>query len=1798
MTGLAAGLRDVDPAFERLGLLVGLLKREEAGVTVEPRWFADPLASLGRVRSQLRALLEELLGEPRKHEGKSWYALRMPGEEQVEDPSAKASTTDLGFYLALDPHVEAEAAVAGPAAGNGTIAGVGLRLARKRPLELAFHVFIPLVDLASGDLATGTGAHPLRLGVDLAAADASLGEGDFSFQSLSFGTSLFFDGKTPDVSLLLKGLRLPGEDAPLGLDLLAQIDSLRDDPKAWIERLLKLLLQLLWERSKGEEAETAEAMAANLQLVLRLGDSTGAAVPPLDWARLVAGPGEELSRWLAAIAADREALGSWLRGWTGLLRGADFGRAEVAGEGTRDEPYLLPLAEAARGHELALALAVEEAAGLTRLTPGLRVTSRRYDLADRAVAHLRGALDAARLSLSANAAAKLEVPCPRFTLELVVASPAGGPLFELTDAGQPEKSFRLGEIHAGLSVAHDEDGFRLHPRLCLSRTLVGAATEPAEYELIDAVLSGDGDGARSAFHSLAEALLRAWSLHQLPETPTAGGDRAEPPPEGRELARLRELMADDLHDRIAWNSPRYRKLFEVLLGLAEISIPEGQPLDVEEITGRVIAKIDELVGWLETSSGTDMLRGLASGFEAGKLDGLLEWLFEDAVPGFAPVGPGHFRMAPSAGLKIEAGCLAAKRFGMKLLLEHTVGWLRAAAEAGAAIDLDSGAPDFRASASAGIDLERLHVPELLPGPQLEAALELGTEGPPCALGFWPLGKPADAGDGFEMALLPKPALYLGNDPKDAEEWLRKLAAKLLRPMVDALVLSREAVTGVLGETYPETQVSAGLVLKNWGLLCREEGDERYRLAAPAKLETLRPAGLLAETCKALAAAADHGGLPIFPLPRPGRKAGKGVYVVRRDRSYGLRVFATDLALGKQVVLQLGKPLAGAERWLENAGGPRDREPGVIVRLVQDDGGARFAPGLEMVDVGFDLAGEKPAGGGEPKPLISGRMKVGAVQPRLYLAAPAAGDPASFALGAAVHLEGLALRLGPPAGESAKNPVAGELLGSGGGAEEPLSPSFAATLGFVAGGKLWGELHSDADPSSDGKIWFPVRRPVGPLYCRQIGLGFKSEDAALLVGYDGKVSVGPLEIDLLDLSVGIPLATPTDVGNYHLDLGGLAVSLDKPPIEVSGSLFKNPGKTPAEYAGSAVIKAEAFTISGFGVFGSAQGAPSFFLFAMLDKDLGGPPIFHVTGLAAGFGYNRGLRLPAVSDVEEFPLVKGARDPGYFGGSQNPDEGPQQALKKLDPYLPAKRGEIWLAAGVRFTSFEIIESVALLAVNFASQTVISLLGVSELTVPKGAKRDAAIAYAKLLLRAELIPEAGTLKVDGLLGTDSFIFHRNCHLTGGFAFYVWFAGDHEGDFVVTLGGYHPRFLRPPHYPEVPRLDVNWRISAECSVSGELYWALTPSCLMAGGKLAARFASGGLKAWFDAYADFLIYWQPFHYEIDVGVRVGVSYTFSVNLGFVRVSTTLKVELAAELSLWGPPFGGEARVTWFVISFTVPLGDGEKTLPEPLTWQKFRDLCLPAGLVSIQITAGLVRQEQLEARPWPVVNAHQLRVHTRSAVPSTRLWVAGGEPHEMDAETRRQVGIRPMNGPPGRPYECTYEVAVEPLAGTPDPFGAEPRPRFRSEAVRQGVPHALWSSEQIGKLEAEAKVIPEVPTGLRFGLEIPDPFHALPALRDAAGRPLPGIPLRRFQYEEIPKRIGWREELRVPAAIGDPGTRTLMSTICEAGVDDVRRGILAALRLVTPQPLNEVRLETLSKTAHEVFQADPQMANLGQAHD
>lgn len=59
---------------------------------------------------------------------------------------------------------------------------------------------------------------------------------------------------------------------------------------------------------------------------------------------------------------------------------------------------------------------------------------------------------------------------------------------------------------------------------------------------------------------------------------------------------------------------------------------------------------------------------------------------------------------------------------------------------------------------------------------------------------------------------------------------------------------------------------------------------------------------------------------------------------------------------------------------------------------------------------------------------------------------------------------------------------------------------------------------------------------------------------------------------------------------------------------------------------------------------------------------------------------------------------------------------------------------------------------------------------------------------------------------------------------------------------------------------------------LKGDLYFALTPAAVMAGGHLEVTFHDGSIRAWLRAGADFLMMWKPYHYDVWMYVDVGGS--------------------------------------------------------------------------------------------------------------------------------------------------------------------------------------------------------------------------------------------------------------------------------------------------------------------------------------
>ncbi|MFF4615176.1 DUF6603 domain-containing protein [Nonomuraea jabiensis] len=786
----------------------------------------------------------------------------------------------------------------------------------------------------------------------------------------------------------------------------------------------------------------------------------------------------------------------------------------------------------------------------------------------------------------------------------------------------------------------------------------------------------------------------------------------------------------------------------------------------------------------------------------------------------------------------------------------------------------------------------------------------------------------------------------------------------------------------------------------------------------------------------------------------------------------------------------------------------------FVRVKPANGPARFCVGIDL-SADIDLA---------QLPLVGGFLsQVGTLSVENLQVLYSSGDIAPEAVGVVNGLLGGLVPL-PAAGLKAGVAALAELKVGSETTAVALGVPSANTPASPAGGQAnaaavpdtgtpssQNAADSSGAPSSQASNvhWISVQKKLGIVQINRIGVMYQHN--VLLFALDAAVALGPLSLSFDGLAVGSPLNKfdPT------FNLSGLGIGYSAAPVVIAGALLHLPQDRLApdvafQYDGAATIALPNFSMAAVGSYAQLKdGEPSLFVFAQLEGPLLELPPILVTGLMAGFGFNRTLALPSAAEVSGFPLLVLNKQ-----GPDSEEAKPSNVLDVLEGSKPAvpggqartwiapKPGSYWLALGVEFSAAEVVNAKVLLAAEFGQELALAVLGLATLQLPLPAESPRTYVYAELGLEAVIRPAHGSAEVAAQLSPASYVLTPACHLTGGFACAVWFgASPNAGQFVVTLGGYHPAFRRPVSYPNVPRLGIDWAVSSNVSVKAQAYLAVTPSCAMAGGRLDAVFHAGGFRAWFTAQADLLLSWRPFHFTAAIAVSIGASY--QIDVWFVH--KTIQVSVGASLELWGPPTGGSVTAHFACFSKTISFGPGRSGAgTKALQWSEFAGMLpKPDDVVTIAPVSGLdksIDDARHGGKVW-LVRSRDLRLFTQSAIPASHLRTGKAPLSASQPEDGPLVDVRPMKrrGLVGE-HRLTlyYQDALAPTDG----WALTPRTR--------NLPASLWGAPLTLLEEAfpkpSADVVPDRPVG--FDVQAPRP--SLAASRGV-------FPLSEYSEDELP---------------------------------------------------------------------------------
>ncbi|RZS86838.1 hypothetical protein EV189_2254 [Motilibacter rhizosphaerae] len=1054
------------------------------------------------------------------------------------------------------------------------------------------------------------------------------------------------------------------------------------------------------------------------------------------------------------------------------------------------------------------------------------------------------------------------------------------------------------------------------------------------------------------------------------------------------------------------------KALPALLDAVAAHDPAGDPATAAELAGRAVAALgDALV--LRAGVPLRFQAPALSAFAADPAAALLARASVLGAEGLARLrdaaspllGPAATRAVTVAdgGLRITAGPL-------------TAGWAPATGRISVALAADGVPGVARVTASAAATSTGLEALSVELGP---ASFDTGTL----------LLRPyARAGAGSAAGL--EVGLAVGDGSTRVAARLAPGAPGLLVqvagvPVTDAGEVARAALEAVVdllgayvvGAAPVRTALDAPLLGKTGRQLLT---GVVLDAAAPARLDPdlLDPSRLLGRV-GALLQGLSGAGLDAGPL-----------HVAVADTGGVLGLALTTTGPVELVSGEVTVTLDALTDWIEE---PKPAAGLTLDLLSVTGAGVHLQPGLTVGGLGLRL-------GRASGPLLDLGIRLDGVALHAY-AEVGEGAPSG---GVRVELTGLGVALAGASGGD--NPVARGLLTGGGGSDDTPRPRFSPALAVQrrAGGPL-DVSFSAGDPP--GPWWVVVQRGFGPLYLDKVGLAVQQADGRVqTVGVllDGRASVLGLtaQVDDLGLTWSIASGSPFDPAHWRVDLAGLAVTADLGGVALAGALRRFPSAAGGvEYLGMLVARLGVYGLSVYGGYG-VVGPPgdtfaSLFLFGAVNGPIGGPPAFFVTGIGGGFGMNRGLRYPSdLSQFGDYPLIK-ALDPAARPGD------PHAELEAARAYFPAERGTFWFAAGLSFTSFALVDGVAVLAVQIGDGVEVALLGLARMALPRP---EVALVSVELGLVARFSTKEGVLLVQAQLTENSWLLFPGLKLTGGFAFAAWFGGPNRGQFVLTLGGYHPDFSRRG-YPVVPRLGVAFRLGDWLVMSGGSYFALTSEAIMAGVRNEVHASLG--PAWADlAYgADGIVFYDPFWFEVTVYASISAGVTIDLWIGEIDIS----VHLSARLTVSGPPVHVKAEFSVGPVELTVEFGD-DPHHTTAISWEQF----VPKYLE--------------EASPGVA--------HALTAVPGKGVAAPGGSGTTGGAPTPDGSDAKPFRVTPEFDLTVTSTVPVRevdagqgvvPLPTVPEvavaPMGAQGRPRVTLSFVGPDGPAAV---DRVARLVAD----------------------------------------------------------------------------------------------------------------------------------
>jgi hypothetical protein len=396
---------------------------------------------------------------------------------------------------------------------------------------------------------------------------------------------------------------------------------------------------------------------------------------------------------------------------------------------------------------------------------------------------------------------------------------------------------------------------------------------------------------------------------------------------------------------------------------------------------------------------------------------------------------------------------------------------------------------------------------------------------------------------------------------------------------------------------------------------------------------------------------------------------------------------------------------------------------------------------------------------------------------------------------------------------------------------------------------------------------------GVIIIPTVHLGLQADNTGLVaeVSISIGVMIGPVQAMADRVGIQSDITFPQTGGNLGVaDLtfsfkppSGIGLAVDA--AGVSGGGFLAHDDTKHEYMGVLQLQFTDLALQAFGLITTQDSDGSgYSLLAMIDADF--PPVqlgwgFTLDGVGGLIAVHRSASVDALRAALKADKLSTIMFP------KNAITNAPQILASLDTFFPTAPGRFLFGpmALIGWGTPTMLTAAVALIIELPEPIRIILLARIAVRMPTESK-----TLVRINLDALGVLDLGqnTLSLDASLFDSRVLTYT---LSGDMALRAsW--GAEPREFLLSIGGFHPRFTPPSGFPTLKRLSIDMSSGSIATLHLDTYLAITSNTLQIGANLHVLVKVSSFSIDGHLGFDALFQRNPFHFDGDISGSVAVS--------------------------------------------------------------------------------------------------------------------------------------------------------------------------------------------------------------------------------------------------------------------------------------------------------------------------------------